>query len=360
MIHAGREIDVLALWGQFVDLPQNIGEPLPTFLPLVRCPNPVHTTTKKHFQINAKKPLVHCFAGCGISGTYEHAIAMIQGLKDDKGNLNERAARKVVLRASRLSLSGETEAPHRAGLRKVADEHSQLDADQRALDGGNFTWLPRTARTYLDTRGVDSSSRGKWQIGWDEDAERLVIPALDDRGEFAFLIRHRIDGVSRMKYEYTPGSIKTSLLFGACYLDREQLESFGLVLCEGPLDAIRLHQLGISNAVAILGTGISKAQMRLIDKLSPKRLYLMFDRDPSGVSNIEAVMFVKDDMNKMVASPLARRRRIFVCLYPGTKGDPAEMTRKEVERSIERAIPIAQFFRKARSVTLKRKVKAVG
>ena len=33
--------------------------------------------------MNLNKPVVHCFAGCGISGTYEHAIAMIEG--DESG-----------------------------------------------------------------------------------------------------------------------------------------------------------------------------------------------------------------------------------------------------------------------------------
>jgi Toprim domain len=363
MRYRGREVDVLALWGKFVDLPPNIGDPLPTYLPKVRCPNPAHDTTKHHFQINTRKPWVHCFAKCGISGSYERAIAIIEGLTDKKGQPDERAGARVVLRHSRAALVREVSPDARRGVRKIqpSEASEAVERDRRALEGGQFTWLPSTARAYLADRGIDSSSRGKWQIGWDEDEERLVIPALDHRGHFSFLIRHRIDGNDYMKYLYTDGAIKTSLLFGACYIDREQLDSSGLVLCEGPLDVIRLHQLGVANAVAILGTGLSAKQVRIVDKFSPKRVYLFFDKDVSGVANIESAA-----KGERIAGTSAWKHRgirkcpLYVCLFPKHRGDPAEMTREEVERSLKRALPIAQFYRKARGVKLTRKVTAVG
>lgn len=332
MIYEGRHIDVLALWGEYVTLPYNISEPLPTFLPKVECPNPDHQTSKRHFQINTKKPLVHCFAGCGISGSYEHAIAVITGG-------TEKDARRAILRQSRVALVGEVgNLSLGRGARKTVGADDALATDERTLEGGGYQWLPKAARAFLDKRGIDGPSRGKWRIGWDEGCDRLVIPAYDDRGILRFLIRQRIDGGRAAKYLYTPGAIKTSLLFGGCYIDREQLRSSGLILCEGPLDAIRLHQLGQRNAVAILGTGISKKQVRLVDKLGPKRVYLMFDKDDAGVHNIE------------IAKSVIRKTPLYICRYPSGKGDPAEMTREEVGRSLERALTIFEFNRKARTI----------
>jgi len=340
MIYDGRYIDVLALWGEFVDLPDHIEDPLPTYLPKVRCPNPDHDTHKAHFQINTKQPLVHCFANCGISGTYEHAISVIKGC-------SERDARRTILRASRVPLAGDIATAGGVGKRKTVAVDSEMEKDRRALEGGRFTFLPKPARHFLDYRGIDGSSRGKWQIGFDEDTDRLVIPAYDDRNVFRFLIRQRIDGISRAKYLYTPGGIKTGILFGACYLDRETVRSRGLILCEGPLDAIRLHQLGFANAVAILGTGISSSQVRLIDKIHPKRIYLMFDKDEAGVHNIE------------LAKTRIRKVPLFVCRYPKGKSDPGEMTNHEVERSIDRALTTFEFSRKSRSA-IKTKVGVHG
>lgn len=338
MIYQGRAIDVLSLWGEFVDLPNGIEEPLPTFLPKVRCPNPEHDTHKHHFQINTKKPLVHCFANCGISGSYEHAISMILGI-------SEKDAKKTIIRHSRAALKGEASA-FSNGYRKTITGDDEIAKDQRALDGGKFHWLPSEARKYLDRRGIDGPSKGKWQIGWDEEAERLVIPAYDLRRNFRFLIRQRIDGVPFGKYLYTKGATKTSLLFGACYLDREQLRSTKrMILCEGPLDAIRLHQLGFRTAVSILGTGISTPQVRLLDKIGPNRIYLFFDKDEAGLHNIEATRAA------------IRKIPLLVCRYPAGRSDPAEMTREEVDRALSRALTIHEFARKARA--LKRTMKEV-
>jgi DNA primase len=321
----------------------------------VQCPNPTHDTTKHHFQVNTKKPWVHCFAGCGISGTYEHAIAIIEGV-------DEREARRIILRASRHALD-RAPAPHAGeGTRKTATDEA-VERDKRMVESGEYFFLPKLARGYLADRGIEGHTRGKWKIGWDEEEERLVIPVYDANNRFRFCIRHRVDGVQRGKYLYTDGAIKTSLLFGACYLDLEQVHSIGLILCEGPLDVIRLHQLGFRNAVAILGTGISKAQVRIIDKIGPKRIYLFFDRDSAGVANIEMVAFEKKPTlkgDKLFPSPIQRKYPLWVCLYPKDKGDPAEMTRREVERSIERAITLAKFNRKARSAKLTRKVATIG
>lgn len=355
MIYNGRAVNVLALWGEYVDLPANIEEPLPTYLPKVVCPNPAHDTYKQHFQINAKKPWVHCFAGCGISGSYEHALSVIHGYYDEEEDTEDgrkrahKKARRLILKQSRVALGSDVvDISARVGVRKTHDLDSAVAKDQRALEGGAYTFLPKHVIAYLDGRGIDQPSRGKWQIGYDEDEERLVIPAFDARGAFRFLIKRKLKPGSHLKYLYTPGTLKTSLLFGACHFDREALRSLGLILCEGSLDAIRLHQLGFKTAGAILGTGISKRQVRIIDSLSPRRVYLFFDKDSSGVTNILSCV------------ERLHKQKLYVCRFPKHRNDPAEMTREEVQRSIERALPIHEFMRRARNVNLTKEVLAYG
>jgi hypothetical protein len=328
-------LDVLSLWGELVTLPDNIEEPLPTYLPKVQCPNPAHDTHKYHFQINTRKPFVHCFARCGISGSYEHAVAIVLGLRTKKGEPDVKAARRVVLRHTRIALGSTVSAYEGRGTRKSHEADSAVAKDQRALDGGAFQFLPREARNYLDSRGISAASRGKWQIGWHEDEERIVIPAYDERGIFRFLIKRSLQRGS-FKYLYTDGCIKQAILFGACYVDMDAVRSQGLILCEGSLDVIRLHQLGVKNAVAILGSGISAKQVRLIDQMTPRRVYLFFDKDSAGVDNIA------DAKRKLTKCPL------LVCRFPKHRDDPAEMSREEVERSLKRALPMHKFDRIAR------------
>lgn len=348
MIYRGRELDVVALWSEYVDLPQ-VGDPLPTFLPKVKCPNPAHDTYKHHFQINAKKPFVHCFARCGVSGSYEHALCVILGIYDKHGvddrdiakgaeNVKQahREARRIVLRHTRTALGRTFSAYEGTGKRKSVAADSAVAQEERLLAGGSFQFLPKAARRYLDIRGIDSNSRSKWQLGWDDESDRLVIPAFDHRGTFRFLIKRSITSQGSLKYLYTPGAIKTSILFGACHMNRERLQSFGMVLVEGSLDTIRMHQLGQDTTGGILGTGLSAKQVRLIYLLNPRRLYLFFDKDSAGVDNI------RDAKTKITKLPL------YVVRYPKAKNDPAEVTREEVNRQIERAVPIDEFFRKAR------------
>jgi 5S rRNA maturation endonuclease (ribonuclease M5) len=364
MLYKGRELDPVAVWGEWVDMPSGLGDPLPTFLPKLKCPNPNHDTSKRHFQINTRRPYVHCFAHCGISGSYEHALCMLLGIYAERGvteedvelaktdrKLNEhgpvvlararvaashKEARKYLLKHTRVSLGKPATAYAGLGTRKTVTRDSEIVKDEKALDGGQFQFLPKEARAYLDRRGIEAAARGKWQLGYDEEAERLVIPALDHRGVFQFLIRREITGSSSLKYLYTDGAIKTSLLFGACYMDRERVRSEGIVLVEGSLDVIRMHQIGQRTTLGILGTGISKKQVRLLDKFGPKRIYLFFDKDGAGVTNIQSAR------ERITKTPL------FVVRYPKHRSDPAEMTREEVERAMSRAISVSEFFRKAR------------
>lgn len=332
MIYNGRAIDPVSLWSAYIDFPSNMrmdGQ----FSDLTVCPNPAHNTFKKHFQVNLRKPLVHCFASCGISGTYEKAISIIEGV-------DVAEARSIILRASRLSLTGEASAIQ--GAREHPPELREESVDDlAAFKNGGFQWLPLRARTYLDSRSIDASARAKWQIGWDDEAERVVLPAFDERGTLRFLIRRSID-FRRPKYLYSHGFSKSSCLWGACYLNRDQVESNGLILVEGSFDAIRLHQMGYANAVAILGTGLSQKQRTIIDRIGPKKIYFMFDRDLAGAENI------------IKGHYMLQKYPIRVCLYPGERADPAELKRKEVDRVIERAIPAATFFSRSGIVSRRR------
>jgi hypothetical protein len=342
VIYRGRFIDVLSLWGEFVDLPFGASAE-EDFLDKVVCPNPKHDTTKRHFQVNTKKPLVHCFAKCGISGSYEHAIKTITGCDD-------REARRIILKHSRVPLSGEVgRSIGGSGARKTIAADDPVAHDERLLLSGAFSYLPREARDWLDGRGIDSSSRGKWQVGWHAEEERVIIPAFDQRGTFRFLIKRRIDAGYGNKYLYTEGAIKQSILFGAGQIDRESLQSVGLVLVEGSIDVIRLHQLGIPVAAGILGTGVSLAQARIVANLARqegvKKVYLMFDKDGAGVANV------------MSAAEKIRGLPLFVCPLPRDKDDPGELTGKEAWRSIDRAMALGTFKAKVRRIS-ERMVKA--
>lgn len=328
MKYRGREIDPVALWAEYVDFPPNVRED-DYYLSLVQCPNPEHDTLKRHFQINTVDGLVHCFAHCGISGSYEHAIAMIEGV-------TEREARKIILRHQRARISKPSSVQRKQRRSRSVEI---IRPDSLAYE----TFLPQIALEYLKGRGITGASIAAWNLGWDQDNRRVVIPARDEQNTLRFLIKRATRGKDWPKYLYQPeGVSKTDVLFGACQIDLELVRSDGLIVVEGSLDVIRLHQLGLRNTVGILGTGISETQARIVERLRPNQLYFMFDKDTSGLRNIE------------VAAGRLRKYPIFICRYPKGKSDPAELDRKEANRSVQKAVPLVKFKRqlKDRGISL--------
>jgi DNA primase len=77
----------------------------------------------------------------------------------------------------------------------------------------------------------------------------------------------------------TPAFNKRKLLFGMHIA--KNTKDATLILCEGAVDAIALHQAGFSNAVATLGTAITSDHARLIAKYA-KSVFLAYDVDSAG------------------------------------------------------------------------------
>jgi DNA primase len=351
----GRSIDGVALWSRYVEFPPNMKWDAETvFLPKVRCPNPSHDTWKSHFQINLRDGLVHCFTYCGISGTFEHAICVIEGLYEKynvEGASDERERKRRVRRARReagkIILKGNFQTRKRLSKLPVRSSHAtEIVRPVDALDYATF--LPKVGQEFLSERHITSESMAKWRLGWDPTEARLVIPAHDENDVLRFLIKRAVRPKDQPKYLYTQGVPKTSLLFGACALDLGMVKSAGMVLVEGSLDTIICHQNGLQNTGGILGTGISDAQVKIIARMRPRRIYFMFDKDTAGITNIE------------IACRKLRKFPLYICRYPKGKYDPAELNREEAQRSISNAVPAMTWLRENYPNATRQKGQQVG
>lgn len=361
----GKPIDPFKLWGRYCDIKEEDGP----FLSLTFCPNPDHPNSRTPaFQINIFQPRVHCFAHCGISGSYEHAICVIEGIYEKLGVTPEdianskrswqigealeikksrakvrRAyvqARKIIF--SNASTRGLLSKPAKISSRRTAQTTPRLDKNppnlEKELD--SYSYLPKKARAYLDLRGIDYPARARWEIGYDEEAERLTIPVRDERNRLLFFIKRGINSWQKPSYLYPPDSPKSSILFGACALDKAMVSSKGLILVEGSIDCIRMHQHGYCNTVAILGNNLSEKQKRLIVKLRPKSVYLFFDADAGGVRAIES------------AQSLSAKYPVKVVKYPkGTKNyDPAKLESSQIDAQLRKAVPLLRVMRDIKRV----------
>ena len=96
-----------------------------------------------------------------------------------------------------------------------------------------------------------------------------------------------------------------------------------LILCEGYMDVISMHQAGFTNTVASLGTALTPEQCNLL-KAHTNRVILMYDSDDAGVnSSIKAVRLLREaELQVRVAS------------YQGLGKDPDEVIKTKGSRAI--------------------------
>ncbi|QEX47315.1 DNA primase [Mycoplasmoides gallisepticum] len=117
-------------------------------------------------------------------------------------------------------------------------------------------------------------------------SNRVIFPIKNFDGKVVGFSGRAIDENNEIKYLNTPETdyfIKGHNLYNYSSLEFDENNST-IYLCEGYMDVIALYQIGIKNAVAIMGTALTDQQIELIKaKLNQiKRIVLALDNDESG------------------------------------------------------------------------------
>lgn len=123
---------------------------------------------------------------------------------------------------------------------------------------------------------------------------RVMFPMLDEDG-LLIGFGGRITGNGKVKYlnsPETPVFNKGRHLYGLNFARHTRREY--MILCEGYMDVIALHQAGFDNAVASLGTALTSEQARLLAGYT-KKVYLSYDSDAAGVhATVKAIQLLED------------------------------------------------------------------
>ena len=116
---------------------------------------------------------------------------------------------------------------------------------------------------------------------YDKFRNRLMLPVIDTRGDVVGFGSRVIDN-SEPKYMNTTETItysKRRILYGLNLAKKTKRPN--IILCEGNLDVVTLHQAGFDNAVASMGTALTVEQTRLLSRFT-KELVLCYDNDNAG------------------------------------------------------------------------------
>ena len=153
-----------------------------------------------------------------------------------------------------------------------------------------------TAKGYTKDELVEGFFAVKSEKGnyFDNFRNRAMFPIIDAAGN-VIAFGGRVLDDSKPKYRNTMDTVvykKSRNLFALNFAKQASEEA--VILCEGYLDVISLHQAGFANAIASLGTAITAEQARLISRYT-KKVLICYDSDEAGQKATQRALKILGD-----------------------------------------------------------------
>lgn len=269
---------------------------------------PFHAEKTPSFTVSPDKQVYHCF-GCGAGGGAIQFIIQAE-------NLDFQDAVKLLAERAGMDIPEQNENAADKKLReRLYELHTQAARFyyQTLISGGN-----QRALEYLNKRGVSPKTVRGFGLGatpqgsaglveamteigftksellagklaaegekggvYDRFRNRLMFPILDVRKKvIAFGGRILSDGQPKyLNSSESPIFFKSRQLFALNFAKASKRD--GLLLAEGYMDVVSLHQAGFDNAVASLGTSLTELQAQLIRKYA-NEVTIAYDSDNAG------------------------------------------------------------------------------
>ena len=268
---------------------------------------PFHNEKTGSFSVSPDKQIYHCF-GCKKGGGVVNFIMEIENLSypDAIRFLAQRAGMTVPeddrdgmdkLRARLLALNKDAARYYYQVLQSPEGKAVQEYLDRRKIskkvavnfgmgaspDSWDSLLRAMTQKGYTKAELISAGLVVKNKNGglYDKFRNRLMLPVIDVRGDIVGFGSRVIDK-SEPKYmntTETPVYSKRRVLYGLNLAKKTKRPN--IILCEGNLDVVTLHQAGFDNAVASMGTALTVEQTRLLSRYT-KELVLCYDNDNAG------------------------------------------------------------------------------
>lgn len=137
----------------------------------------------------------------------------------------------------------------------------------------------------LSDRGFSMETLEYFEIGFSVPKSRVVIPARDQFFNLVGLIGRAVTKEQIPRYLYSTGFPKRNILFN---LNNAKIYD-EVIIVEGSLDAMKIHQAGYPNVVATLGAIITDNQMKLIKNYFDS-ITIIPDNDDAGRAMKDAIL----------------------------------------------------------------------
>ena len=286
---------------------------------------PFHSEKTPSFSVSADKQIFHCF-GCGKGGGVINFIMEIENLsfpeaveflakranmplpeQEDSAesrkrermlSLNRDAARYFF---AQLAGPGGDPALSYMAKRQIAPATAKKFGLGFAPDGWEGLRDAMRALGYTDYELFDAGLVRKGKSGgfYDVFRNRLMFPVIDVRGN-VIGFSGRILGDGEPKYMNSPETIvfsKSHHLFG---LNLAKKSKCGyIILCEGNIDVVSMHQAGFDSAVASLGTSLTPEQARLMSRYK-NEVVIAYDNDGAGQKAAQRAIGILEKLDMKV------------------------------------------------------------
>lgn len=268
---------------------------------------PFHNEKTPSFTVYPDTQSFYCF-GCGAGGD---AVTFVRKIE----NLDYLDALKMLAQRAGLQMPDDGYDDSLSKKRKTVLEINRATA--RFYHSYMMSDAGRKGLNYFLDRGLTKKTITKFGLGYAPDSwdsllrhlkdkgfsisdmviagvvkkgnkgyydifrNRVMTPIIDVRGN-VIAFGGRVLDDSKPKYINSSDTLvykKTNELFALNFAKDSGQES--LILCEGYMDAIAMHQSGFNNAVAGCGTALTSEQVRLISRYS-KEVLLAYDSDEAG------------------------------------------------------------------------------
>ena len=273
---------------------------------------PFHNEKTPSFSVTPGKQMYYCF-GCGAGGNVYNFIMEYENYTFGEAlkHLADRAG--VELPKIEYSREVREKAEQRAELLEINKQAAQYYYYQLRTEGGKIGYQ------YLSGRGLSEETMRKFGLGYsdkfggglykflkskgysderlresglfnvderhgmyDKFWNRVIFPILDVNNR-VIGFGGRVMGDGKPKYLNSPETKifdKSRNLYGL-NIARTTRKKY-LILCEGYMDVISMHQAGFTNAVASLGTALTSGHASLLKRYTQEVL-LLYDSDEAGI-----------------------------------------------------------------------------
>jgi DNA primase len=308
------------------------------------CPSEDHRTGDKNpsASMNMHTTAWNCF-GCGRRGNAVTFLAEMEGVNTITAT---RWIREAFDKGGHGYLRGSIGAefrerwkqkPEEDGFVKLPDPpldpiwmtHFKVNWDQAELFRAEGSW---DNVLYLMDRGFAAHTLSYFQVGYDEEDERIVLPLHSLSGTLVgFKARAtRPDQEPRYRVLGKPYYPFDTCSVSDHVFNAHRVENHHIIICEGELNAMMLWQYGHRNVVAISGAQMSKRQAEIIKQIAFSAT-LYFDSDKAGNTGMKlAATMLHDNL------PLD--------LVPPHHKDPAESTAEEVQDLLNRTEGLTRSY----------------